>query len=279
MPTIDTKPYEPRDLSAQAKAYNQRPLGIRSIEGDQGIEIDHHTGGRNSISTLLGPSVSCHLLIRKDEVLRIVPDRLRAWHAGDSRFEGRDDCNDFSLGNELENMGDGRDPYTDFQYEAVAYHSALREFTYGPFKRTTHKAVREEFLAKYPWRRADVGVKIDPVGWDMARVAARRLVYLEQLRNVTPPPHPAPLPAPTTLPIWFPETRRSIFGGIGSYFLKNGAVPRFGFPVTDEIAEMIEGVVYTVQYFQRARLEYNRQTGAITEGLVGYELARVKYGV
>jgi hypothetical protein len=277
---LDTKPYEPRDLSAKVQAVNERPLGIRSIMGGDGIEIRHHTGGTNSISTLLGPGVSCHLLHRKNETIRIAPDRLRAWHAGYSRYQGRNDCNNFSLGDEIENLGDGRDPYTDFQYNSVAYHSALREFNYGIVKRTTHKAVRDEFMAKYPGFRYPDGRllerKTDPVGWDMEKESRLRAVYLEQLRG-TPPPHPVILPPPTDLPIWFPETEHSIGGGIGRYFLDGGGVTEFGFPVSDEMAETIEGQVYTVQYFQRARLEYNPRTGAITEGLVGYEVFLLKY--
>lgn len=63
--------------------------------------------------------VSSHLLIRRDgELVQYVPFRKRAWHAGDSCFNGRDACNDFSVGIELE--GQDMEAYTDRQYEQLA---------------------------------------------------------------------------------------------------------------------------------------------------------------
>jgi len=47
--------------------------------------------------------VSAHVLIRRDgSVIQFVPFDKRAWHAGESSFEGRERCNDFSIGIELE---------------------------------------------------------------------------------------------------------------------------------------------------------------------------------
>lgn len=66
-----------------------------------------------------GLEVSAHLLIRRDgELLQFVSFVERAWHAGESVFEGRGNCNDFSIGIELE--GADEDPYTDAQYAALA---------------------------------------------------------------------------------------------------------------------------------------------------------------
>lgn len=63
--------------------------------------------------------VSSHLLIRRDgEVVQFVSFDERAWHAGQSCFQGRDNCNDFSIGIELE--GEDEDPYTDEQYAVLA---------------------------------------------------------------------------------------------------------------------------------------------------------------
>ncbi len=63
--------------------------------------------------------LSSHLLIRRDgELLQYVSLQRRAWHAGASCFEGRECCNDFSIGIELE--GDDTTPYTDDQYTALA---------------------------------------------------------------------------------------------------------------------------------------------------------------
>ncbi len=59
--------------------------------------------------------VSAHLLIRRDgEIVQYVPFQQRAWHAGRSSYEGREACNDFSIGIELE--GIDTTAYTDRQY-------------------------------------------------------------------------------------------------------------------------------------------------------------------
>ena len=66
-----------------------------------------------------GLQVSSHLLIRRDgELVQYVPFSKRAWHAGDSCFDGRQACNDFSVGIELE--GQDTEAYTDRQYEQLA---------------------------------------------------------------------------------------------------------------------------------------------------------------
>ena len=59
--------------------------------------------------------VSSHLLIdRAGALVQFVPLHARAWHAGDSAFLGRENCNDFSIGIELEGSDD--EPYTEQQY-------------------------------------------------------------------------------------------------------------------------------------------------------------------
>ncbi|MAT94688.1 MAG: 1,6-anhydro-N-acetylmuramyl-L-alanine amidase AmpD [Halioglobus sp.] len=66
-----------------------------------------------------GLCVSAHLLLRRDgEAVQFVSFDERAWHAGQSCYAGRDNCNDFSIGVELEGTDD--DPYTDAQYAALA---------------------------------------------------------------------------------------------------------------------------------------------------------------
>lgn len=62
-----------------------------------------------------GLEVSAHLLIeRTGRVVQFVPFDKRAWHAGQSSFEGREQCNDFSIGIELEGTDD--QPFTNEQY-------------------------------------------------------------------------------------------------------------------------------------------------------------------
>lgn len=62
--------------------------------------------------------VSSHFLIRRDgELLQFVPCTQRAWHAGVSNWRGRERCNDFSLGIELE--GSDFEPFTEAQYATL----------------------------------------------------------------------------------------------------------------------------------------------------------------
>jgi N-acetyl-anhydromuramoyl-L-alanine amidase len=67
--------------------------------------------------------VSSHFLVRRDgRVLQFVPTVLRAWHAGVSQFEGRERCNDFSIGIELE--GSDHVAFSPVQYACLAMLSA-----------------------------------------------------------------------------------------------------------------------------------------------------------
>jgi AmpD protein len=62
--------------------------------------------------------VSSHFLIRRDGVLlQFVPCAMRAWHAGRSLWCGRERCNDFSVGIELEGSDDTA--FSDAQYESL----------------------------------------------------------------------------------------------------------------------------------------------------------------
>ena len=63
--------------------------------------------------------VSSHLVIdRLGNLTQFVPFNKRAWHAGVSDFQGRNRCNDFSIGIELE--GADHIPFTDAQYSVLA---------------------------------------------------------------------------------------------------------------------------------------------------------------
>lgn len=69
--------------------------------------------------TIEGMTVSAHCLVRRDgEVIQFVNLNDRAWHAGRSSFCGRDECNDYSIGIELEGAEDI--PYTDAQYQQLS---------------------------------------------------------------------------------------------------------------------------------------------------------------
>ncbi|QKQ24545.1 1,6-anhydro-N-acetylmuramyl-L-alanine amidase AmpD [Candidatus Ruthia endofausta] len=62
--------------------------------------------------------VSAHLLIKRNGmIIQFVPFNQRAWHAGESSYKGKYNCNDFSIGIELQ--GDDNTPYESVQYEAL----------------------------------------------------------------------------------------------------------------------------------------------------------------
>lgn len=74
--------------------------------------------------TIAELKVSAHALIRRDgQIVQFVSLLERAWHAGRSSFHGEDECNDFSIGIELEGTDDV--PYTPAQYERLADLSKL----------------------------------------------------------------------------------------------------------------------------------------------------------
>lgn len=110
-------------------------------------------GSHPWLERLRGLHVSAHFFIRRNGlIVQCVATDRRAWHAGVSSFAGRERCNDFSIGIELE--GTDLLPYTDAQYTALA---ALT-----PALRARHalSAVRgHEHIA--PGRKTDPGPAFD----------------------------------------------------------------------------------------------------------------------
>lgn len=80
------------------------------------LDFSHH----ESFDSLRGVAVSAHFFVRRDgAIVQFVSTDARAWHAGASHFDGRDNCNDFSIGIELE--GTDHVPFADAQYDALAW--------------------------------------------------------------------------------------------------------------------------------------------------------------
>lgn len=97
--------------------------------------------------------VSAHFVIQRDGVLiQFVSANDRAWHAGISSFHGRERCNDFSIGIELE--GTDFEPFTDLQYRVLApLTAALRQ------RYPLTDVVGHEHIA--PGRKTDPGAFFD----------------------------------------------------------------------------------------------------------------------
>jgi AmpD protein len=103
-----------------------------------------------------GMKVSSHLLVKRTgEVLQFVSLDERAWHAGQSCYEGRDNCNDFSIGIELEGCDD--EPYADAQYGTLAEITAQLLAHYP--RMSTGRIVGHSDIA--PGRKTDPGPAFD----------------------------------------------------------------------------------------------------------------------
>lgn len=107
---------------------------------------------------IAGMRVSSHLLIRRDgSLVQYVPLGKRAWHAGVSSFQGRESCNDFSIGIELEGTDDI--PYEDAQYRQLADLVSLLMESFPEI--TPARVVGHSDVA--PGRKTDPGAAFD---WD-----------------------------------------------------------------------------------------------------------------
>lgn len=109
--------------------------------------------------------VSAHLFIdRRGRLTQFVPLHLRAWHAGKSSFQGRERCNDFSIGIELE--GTDERPFTAAQYRRLvpAVRRIMRSYPAITLARVTgHSDIA-------PGRKTDPGPFFD---WKQLRTALR----------------------------------------------------------------------------------------------------------
>jgi AmpD protein len=112
--------------------------------------------GHPYFATLTGLRVSAHLLIdRQGRVNQFVPFHRRAWHAGRSSWQGREACNDFSIGIELEGTDDL--PYTEWQYPSLigVIRSLLSAYpTLSPDHLVGHSDIA-------PGRKTDPGLSFD----------------------------------------------------------------------------------------------------------------------
>ncbi|MCW8334536.1 1,6-anhydro-N-acetylmuramyl-L-alanine amidase AmpD [Vibrio sp. SCSIO 43135] len=100
--------------------------------------------------------VSAHCLIRRDgEVVQFVPFKARAWHAGASSFAGREKCNDYSIGIELE--GCDYLAYTEEQYAALQALTLQLMDTFPGI--TVPRITGHQYIA--PLRKTDPGLVFD----------------------------------------------------------------------------------------------------------------------
>ena len=105
--------------------------------------------------TIKGAEVSAHLLIERDgTITQFVNFGARAWHAGKSSYLGRPNCNDYSIGIELE--GSDFTAFTDQQYQALA---AVVQALYKAYPKTRQHLTGHSDIA--PNRKTDPGEYFD----------------------------------------------------------------------------------------------------------------------
>tara|TARA_R110002072_G_scaffold172728_5_gene327073 strand:- start:17364 stop:17909 length:546 start_codon:yes stop_codon:yes gene_type:complete len=105
---------------------------------------------------LKGVEVSSHFLIKRDgQIIQFVSCNDRAWHAGASSFCGEYNCNDFSIGIELE--GADTIPYTDEQYQSLDVLTTGIQAAYPEI--TKDRITGHQHIA--PSRKTDPGESFD----------------------------------------------------------------------------------------------------------------------
>jgi AmpD protein len=116
--------------------------------------LDCHA--HESFADLAGLEVSSHLFIdRQGQLTQFVPFQQRAWHAGTSCYQGRENCNDFSIGIELEGVDDS--PYTEQQYQCLVQVTVALLNSYPALN--VDKIVGHSDIA--PGRKTDPGPAFD----------------------------------------------------------------------------------------------------------------------
>jgi len=199
--------------------WDERSLPVSMI-------VLHYTGMADAaaaIARLTDPDakVSCHYLIAEDgQLVRMVPEEKRAWHAGKAYWRGIEDVNSASIGIELVNPGHdlGYRPFPEAQMAALM---PLMVEIVGRYGITRGNIVGHSDVA--PARKMDPGELFD---WD--RLAAVRLALPKPFKFLTDP-------------LW-----------VDSGFLL--ALERFGYDITDAEAavrafqrryrpDLIDGVI------------------------------------
>jgi AmpD protein len=167
-PNFDARP---DDARVDAVILHSISLPPRDYGGDAIERLFTNTldwSAHPYFETIRGLRVSAHFLVRRDgSVLQFVAIDRRAWHAGKSEWDGRDRCNDWTVGIELEGFeGDAFEPA---QYDALE-----RLLPAIDAERGIRHVVGHEHVA--PGRKIDPGSGFDwpglalRLGWDADRI-------------------------------------------------------------------------------------------------------------
>lgn len=164
-PGIDRGEEFVRTVALASPNHNTRPKG--TVVDCIVLHSDASASAKASLDWIKSrdSKVSYHTLIDRDgTAYKLVEPARRAWHAGASEFQGRKDCNTYSLGLSFANRNDGIEPYTAAQYESAALVILGWMAMYPAItldRLTTHAAVA-----------IPAGRKTDPLGFDIERLRA-----------------------------------------------------------------------------------------------------------
>ncbi len=142
--------------------------------------VEPTTEGTMQIFLTPSRKVSAHFVVGRDgRVVQMVPVEKRAWHAGLSELEGARGLNDFSVGIEMVNLNDGKDPYPVEQMEAVAGIIRLLRSRYD---------IPDSRIVSHAQIALPAGRKNDPVGFDFEKVKQMAREGSSNDKTDLPPP-------------------------------------------------------------------------------------------
>lgn len=168
--------------------YPTQKLG-EGVNDVQGI-ILHHTATRHTQSTVwflcdsIDVEASCHVLIAKSGTRYVLaPPTAVTWHAGYSMLNGRERCNDFTVG--IEFMGNTVEaPLTKRQINSAIEYIVpiMKEYGIPKENIVTHEYVRRSWMQHHPDLVAEKGVetKVDITPKEYARLMSRLEKRLER---------------------------------------------------------------------------------------------------
>ena len=207
--------------------------------------VGHATVGpyQASLNWLCNPAsqVSTHYLIRKDgHTAQLVPDDKAAWHAGKSFWRGlnSDQIQRGSIGIELENANDGKDPYPPSQVGAFTELAVMLLHL--------HPAITADMVVRHLDIAIPAGRKTDPAGFSWAEWKAGLF-----LTN--------PL---TTHTITGANRAYHCGSGFANYYASEDGLWSLGFPLGDEQQGVGgDGRACTFMPFERGVLKYVQGEG------------------
>lgn len=167
---------KPEFLLMPCTNYNERPMGVKPE-----VIILHHTAPFPSLAKVgyffqdVNSRVSSHFTVGKDGlIIQSVDEKDRAWHSGPSAWLGKTNVNDYSLGIEILNDGDSKDPFTELQYNAVA---KLVSYLMKKYDIPLSKVIGHRDIA------IPLGRKIDPADnfdWKLVKAKIRKGLDMPQ---------------------------------------------------------------------------------------------------